>query len=299
MEKHAKRKKKSWAADQSYLDRFVVPAWGDMLAEEVTRRMVIDLLDGIAVATPTTANRVLAVTRKVFNFALSRDLIPFSPCHQVGAPGEEAQRDRVLSWDEIRTLWRGVSNLRPAREPYDKDKWTPISEGTALALKLQLVTAQRIGEVVGAPWAEIDLAGGWWTIDGARSKNGLPHRVPLSTLAVALLTRARLIGKGSAYVFPARPQEGRQEGPIVYGVVDYALRRTRAHLAMERFTPHDLRRTAASRMTGAGISRLVVGKILNHAERGVTAVYDRHSYDAEKQAALNSWAALLATEISL
>jgi integrase len=55
------------------------------------------------------------------------------------------------------------------------------------------------------------------------------------------------------------------------------------------FVPHDLRRTAASHMASMGISRLVVGKILNHAEPGVTKVYDRHSYDAEKRQALNAW----------
>ena len=55
------------------------------------------------------------------------------------------------------------------------------------------------------------------------------------------------------------------------------------------FVPHDLRRTAASHMTGMGIPRLVVSKILNHAEQGVTAVYDRHSYDDEKRQALEAW----------
>ena len=57
------------------------------------------------------------------------------------------------------------------------------------------------------------------------------------------------------------------------------------------FRQHDLRRTAASHMTGMGISRLVVGKILNHVETGVTAIYDRHSYDQEKRQALEAWGA--------
>lgn len=56
------------------------------------------------------------------------------------------------------------------------------------------------------------------------------------------------------------------------------------------FRGHDLRRTAASLMASAGVPRLVVAKILNHVETGVTAVYDRHSYDAEKRAALDLWA---------
>ena len=56
-----------------------------------------------------------------------------------------------------------------------------------------------------------------------------------------------------------------------------------------KFRGHDLRRTAASLMVGGGVPRLVVSKILNHVETGVTAVYDRHSYDAEKRAALDFW----------
>lgn len=53
---------------------------------------------------------------------------------------------------------------------------------------------------------------------------------------------------------------------------------------------HDLRRTAASYMASMGIQRLVISKILNHVESGVTAVYERHSYDAEKRQALDTWA---------
>jgi integrase len=57
-----------------------------------------------------------------------------------------------------------------------------------------------------------------------------------------------------------------------------------------KFVPHDLRRTAASLMAGMGIGRLTVSKILNHVDRTVTAVYDRHGYDTEKHMALEAWA---------
>jgi integrase len=67
------------------------------------------------------------------------------------------------------------------------------------------------------------------------------------------------------------------------------MRRNRTALGTGDATPHDLRRTAASHMTSIGVSRLVVSKILNHAEPGITAVYDRHSYDPEKLAALATW----------
>src|SRR6266404_787720 len=64
-----------------------------------------------------------------------------------------------------------------------------------------------------------------------------------------------------------------------------ALRRTLGFF----FNPHDLRRTAASHMTGMGIPRLIVSKLLNHVETGITAVYDRYSYDLEKQRAVRAW----------
>ena len=64
------------------------------------------------------------------------------------------------------------------------------------------------------------------------------------------------------------------------------------------FVGHDFRRTAASMMTGMGIPRLTVKKILNHVEREITAVYDRHSYDAEKREALEVWATRLMTVVS-
>jgi len=81
--------------------------------------------------------------------------------------------------------------------------------------------------------------------------------------------------------------------PIARHALARALYREREVLGLEPFTPHDLRRTAASHMASMGISRLVISKILNHVETGITAVYDRHSYDAEKREALEAWAAKL------
>jgi integrase len=64
-------------------------------------------------------------------------------------------------------------------------------------------------------------------------------------------------------------------------------------MGLENITPHDLRRTAATNITKMGVNRLTVSKILNHVETGVTAVYDRHGYDAEKRHALETWSARL------
>ena len=75
----------------------------------------------------------------------------------------------------------------------------------------------------------------------------------------------------------------------------HATRKNRAVFAIEPFTPHDLRRTAATHMTSAGVNYLVVSKLLNHVQSGVTATYIRHSYDGEKRAAMGVWGERLLT----
>jgi integrase len=97
--------------------------------------------------------------------------------------------------------------------------------------------------------------------------------------------------KPSRYVFPS------PKGDAPLSNVQKALQRIQESTGIE-FHGHDLRRTAASLMTSAGIPRLMVGKILNHVEPGVTKIYDRYSYDKEKREALDLWSRRLTLIIS-
>ena len=214
------------------------------------------------------ANRVLALVRKMFNFAIERDWLEMNPCHMVKRAAPERQRDRVLSEDDIRACWKALNKENSV---------------IAAVLRLRLLTAQRGGEVLNAMWCEIDLRTGWWTIPGERGKNGLAHRVPLSPPAVKVLKSLRSLTGDSPWVFPSPKKEG---ASIAH--VQKAIERIVERSGVD-FRGHDLRRTAASLMVGGGVPRLVVSKILNHVETGVTAVYDRHSYDLEKRAALDFW----------
>ncbi len=105
-------------------------------------------------------------------------------------------------------------------------------------------------------------------------------------MAVEILERARVISDGCEHVFPS---PGRDKPMPIESISQSVRKNLKALGTSKPWTPHDLRRTAASHMTGIGIPRLVVGRILNHAERGVTATYDRHSYDQEKRRALETW----------
>jgi integrase len=274
--KWARPRKRSAGEDERQLRKDVIPRWGQRKAKDITRRDVIELLDAIvARGAPIGANRTFAVIRKMFKWAVSRDLIPASPCTAVNAPAKEHRRDTVLSADEIASFWNALD-----------DPALPILPPIRLALKFQLCTGQRKGEIVGAEWDEFDLSESVWTIPAEKVKNSMSHRVPLSPLVLALLNEIARNASGSRWLFPSPRRQGE---PISGHAVSDAVRNNRQRLGIGDATPHDLRRTAASHMTALGITRLVVSKILNHAEPGVTAVYDRHSYDAEKRAALAAW----------
>lgn len=274
LEKWAKPRKRSWQEDERILNKDVIPVWGQRKAKDITRRDVVTLLDGIVErGAPIVANRTLALVRRMFNFAMERSIIDASPCAAVRAPAPENQRDRVLTEDEIKALW---GNLDKAS----------MSEGTRLVLMLQLLTAQRCGEVVGAAWAEFDISAGWWTITAEQAKNKLAHRVPLSSQALTLLERVKECSGESPWLFPSP----RGDDHMDETAIGHAVRRNLEVLGTGPFVPHDLRRTVASGMTGwLGINRLIVSKLLNHVERGITAVYDRASYDREKREALEAW----------
>jgi integrase len=265
---YARVHKKSWREDARFLATDVLPQWGQRKAYDIRRGDVLALLDQVVErGAPIMANRALRLVRRIFNWAISRDLVDRNPCFQIKAPSPEPQRDRVLSDEEIRRVWAACGQLDYVLEVY---------------FKISLLTAQRGGEVRVMRWADVDLDTGWWTIPAQIAKNGLAHRVPLSPAARDLLQQLQATAS-SPWVFPS-PRLAQRPVKNVHKPAGQL-----EALSGVTFVPHDLRRTAASHMTSMGIPRLVVAKILNHSEPGVTRVYDRHSYDAEKRQALETW----------
>ena len=267
IERYAKINRKTWKEAQRQLETDVIPTWGHRKANSIKRRDVIQLIDQIFDrGSPIMANRTLGLLKQVFKFGVARDIIDASPAVAVDKPGKEQRRDRVLGEDEIRSFWNGLDNAG-------------MSGDLRIALKLCLVTAQRRAEVSGLRHGEID--GDWWVLPKERSKNGKAHRIFLTPLAKKLINQA----SGEDYLFPSP----RKEGPIEPRALTNAVTKNREHFGTKRFSTHDLRRTAATRMAEAGVSRFDISKVLNHADSDVTAVYDHYAYDKEKKKALSSW----------
>jgi integrase len=269
LERHASKLKSAKKVEQ-YLSRDVLPVWGKWKAADVRRRDVIELVERKAQETPIAGNMLLSVVRAFFNWAIEKDILEQNPAFKVKPPAPKKQRERWLSEQEIRQFW----------ERLDTAKMEPECRS---ALRLILITGQRPGEVVGADRSEIDVDTAWWTIPGERAKNGFQHSVPLSSAALEQIEKL----KPGRWLIPSCMSADTHTSVDVLG---HAVAANREHFDLPRFTAHDLRRTCATHLTKTcHVSQFVVSKILNHSQKGVTAIYDRYSYDAEKKAALDKW----------
>jgi integrase len=248
---------------------------------------VTALLDAIADrGSPVQANRTLARLKTLFKWVLDEELMPADPTARVRKVVKETARDRILTDDEISLFWRSCEKLGWPFGPM---------------YKLLLLTAQRRDEIGCLEWSEIDFDRHLWTIPREKAKNDRAHEVHLSALAIEILDSLPKIGGRSVLTTSgARPVSGFSKSKE--RLDRYMLDLFRAELAeavhdsdraaIDDWTLHDLRRTAATGMARLNIPPHVVDRILNHVSgsiRGVAAVYNRHAYLDERRVALEAW----------
>jgi integrase len=277
----------SWKTDKGYL-KWPKAKFGNRPAVSITKRELMDFFEGIARTSKSSANRTQSTVRTMWGWAAERDHIPvnfLAGLKKVG--GKEAEKDRVLTSDEIREF---LSVL--------VDPQAEITETVRMALKGILLTAQRPGEVAGMMLSELhDLAGATphWIIPRQRTKNKkTEHTVPLSPAAVCLIQEALEVSKEYVKGKNDRPVfASRFEGvtTLARHSLSQAVRRIfkddKNAQVLSKFTPHDLRRTAATLAQSMRIPRDYVKALLNHKDGDVTAVYARwHMFDEKLEAAI-------------
>jgi integrase len=266
----------------------VMPAWKGRKIQDITKRDVITLLDAVNDrGSPIMANRVLSAVRKLFNWCLARDVIQASPCTLIAPPAPERSRDRILSDDELRLVWNAA----------EREGW-PFGP----LVKLLILTGQRLAEVGGMRWDELDLESKLWVLPAERVKNGERHEVPLSDPVVEIIGSLPRIKTTKGFVFTTSRDaavsgfsrtKDRLDASIESAIADGS--------PVDHWTFHDLRRTMASGMARLDIQLAVIEKILNHSSgsfRGVVGVYQRHSYSDEKRKALTTWARFVMATVS-
>ena len=262
----------------------LIPALGNLEPEAVSKREIRAVYDNIATRSESVAKHTLAVLRLLYQWAAEEDHVDTVPVFPRRGT-QSNKRDRVLDEAELRAVWVALeAGLSKSDDHLDVD---PLAE----AFRLLLLTAQRRGEVLSMRWSDVsdERDGAWWTIPAERHKGAREQRVPLVARAVDSLKR--LHGTSSnEWVFPS-PKLTAKASHVTNP--QKAAGRLWGQSKVEGATLHDLRRTAASTMARLGVGRLVVGKVLGHADTDVTGRYDKHAYDREKRAALRKWAAEL------
>jgi integrase len=300
IEKHAKPTKRSWYEDERILNKDALTVWGNRKATDIKKRDVVLLLESIIErGSPGSANNNFKIIRKMFRFAVQRDIIEHSPCDGVVMPAPLNRGDRVLSESEIKTLWNKLDTCQ-------------ASSAIRSAIRLILVTGQRPGEVIGMHTDEID--GKWWTIPAERSKNKRAHRVYLTGTALELIGELKVFDpktetmKPKGFIFPCTNLKKIQAMarlsisqvvsrnlavPVLVNdkpVFDADGKPvTENKLGVADFTPHDLRRTAATLMSQIGFMDEIIDALLNHTKQGIIRTYNLNRYDKEKQQALEAW----------
>jgi integrase len=266
MEDHASKLRTS-KEYQRKLDKDLLPEWGSRPIQEITRAEIKDLIRRKARNSPVAANRLLALISKFFVWAWDEELIDSSPAVGIARPGEEEERERSLTDTEISKVWAAFDRLEYPFGPL---------------FKMLLLTAQRRGEVAGMRWSEIE--DGWWRIPKNRSKSRKGHTVSLPDMARDILNDLPRIDGGDLVFSSGRVGDNELSGWS-------KIKRRCDGLAPEvdDWHIHDLRRTAATGMRSLGVDRLIVSKVLNHAEAGITKTYDRYAADPEKGQALQRW----------
>ncbi len=279
------------AVVEAQVRKHVFPTLENRPMREIKRAEISDLIKQLKKDAPVGANRILAYVKKFFLWAIDNDLVDDSPAASIKRPTSEKDRgrDRVLDDWELRVFWRASGEMG----------------AFGRAFRFMLATGQRRSEVGAATWSEIDKSEALWTLGKSRTKAKRLHDVPLSNVALSIIEDCPEIG---AFVFASGrsgvAREGQNPGLVALSGWGKAKERLdelmlkHAGKEIEEWRLHDLRRTAATHMAKLGVDRLVIGKVLNHAEGGVTKRYDRHRYDAEKRAALDRWALHLQAVVS-
>jgi integrase len=262
------KKLRSVSERQRTLHRLVYPKLGAWQIEDIGRKDIVRLLDHIEDENgPAMADLTLAYLRKVLNWHAARTEYR-SPIVRGMArtnPKERA-RSRVLTDDELRKVWKATGKMQNAFGPF---------------VRFTLLTAVRREEAARMQRGELER-GDLWVIPAARYKTKLDHAVPLSKAARAILKAVPSINGGDL-VFT-------HDGKRPLGGFSKHKKRIDQLSGVKGWTLHDLRRTARSLMSRAGVPSDHAERCLGHVISGVRGVYDRHEYQAEKAAAFEKLA---------
>jgi integrase len=211
----------------------------------------------------------------MFRWGLSQDIVETDPTAGLKAYDPGTPRDRVLTADEIRSLWSWLDSGTLPPDPAD-------------ILKLELLTGARCGEISGICVEEIDRQHWTWTLPAGRSKNGRPRVTPLVGMARQIIyTRLSILQSGPLFL-------GETRRVLRTANIGHFLLKRRDKLPIGKFTTHDIRRTVATMLAEMGVSLDLIAAVIGHEAgskntRTLVRHYVRTDLIWHKSEVLQSW----------
>jgi len=266
--------KKSWKPRKHILDRKLVDPYSTLPARTLARGDVRGILDGLrSEGKMVMANRTLASIRALYNWAIDNEHprsnpITANPCARLKVTSENS-RQRALNDPELKTL---LTRLPKSDVLTDQEKDV---------LALALATGARIGEVCSMHHEEI-FDDNEWRIPAGKTKNGKVHTVFLSTLARSIVKRQ----KTDDYVFPNAKVKSKH---VRLDTVEAHLREALPALKVEKFTPHDLRRSMSTWLGQEQVDNRIIDRMLNHQPKNLEKTYNVSQYAKPAAQWWQSW----------
>ena len=287
--------KRSHETVRQLFNKDIGPKIGQRKARDVTTDELVGLVKAVLDrGAQVRARDVRAYLMSAYEYGIASENDPTStttkrfrlesnPARSIASFKTSTPGNRELKADEVRRLWAELENAA-------------MSFPAKTVIRLLLATGgQRVEEVLGMRWDELDLDAELWILSADRTKNGRPHVVPLCSLVQELINEMKPLA-GEILLFPSRQDPKR---PMPFRSISQAVRRFCAATSFPKFTPRDIRRTAKSRMGEIGISKEIRDRIHNHALHDVSSKhYDRYDYLPEKRHAMEVWSAWLERTIS-
>jgi integrase len=245
---------------------------------EISRADIHEMLDAVADRAPVQAARLKAYANKLFRWARSRGIVEHNPVEEIDRPNIETVRDRVLDDRELALVWRAADKLGAPFGPI---------------VHLLILSGQRLGEVAGLRWSEINQDKNVWRLPAERVKNKRAHEIPLSPQMLQLLHALPRIGDCDL-VFTTTGTTPPSGFSRAKANLDQNIAALSGGKPLTPWRLHDLRRSVASGLAALGVNLPVIERCLNHVSGsfgGIVGVYQKHSFADDKREALSHWGA--------
>jgi integrase len=175
---------------------YVLTEFGTKRVDAVTTADIMTALEPHWLVRQETSRRVLQRVRKIFEWCKGKGYrVGDNPTQ--GVANVMPKQSRIVKHHAALPYAEAPAFVQAVRA-------ADAAEGVKLALELTVLCGMRTSETIRAMPDEFDMTSKTWTVPGARMKNGLEHRVPLTSRALEIVTRAKALANGSPYLFPGR-----------------------------------------------------------------------------------------------